>query len=146
LKEHLEGGGEKLIIDLSIPFNVSPEAQELPNVQVISVDELSKMKDETLKMRMAEVPKANIIITELMQDFQDWCEMRRHVPMLKDLKLKLKALYNHSQDTQTSTSCSQKIDFQIQRVLNETAGKIKIKNQRGCQYIAALNDFISEKN
>jgi len=146
LKEHLEGGGEKLIIDLSIPFNVSPEAQELPNVQVISVDELSKMKDETLKMRMAEVPKANIIITELMQDFQDWCEMRQHVPMLKDLKLKLKALYNHSQDTQTSTSCSQKIDFQIQRVLNETAGKIKIKNQRGCQYIAALNDFISEKN
>jgi len=27
--------------------------------------------------------------------------------------------------------------------LNDTAGKIKIQNQRGCQYIAAINEFIS---
>lgn len=145
LKQHLEGQGEKLIIDLSIPYNVEEAAQHLPNVQMINVDELSKLKDETLKMRLAEVPKAKTIIGELMQEFEEWCEMRKHVPLLKDLKVKLKELYAHPQYIHT-TVCSKTIDTQIQRVLNETAGKIKVQNQRGCQYIAALNDFISAKN
>lgn len=145
LKEHIEGQGQKLIIDLSIPYNVDEEAQELENVQLVNVDELSKMKDETLKTRLAEVPKAKAIIASIMEEFNEWCDMRRHVPMLKNLKLKLKELHAHPQYIQT-TSCPKKIDVQIQRVLNETAGRIKIQNQRGCQYIAALNEFISVRN
>jgi glutamyl-tRNA reductase len=146
LKEHIEGGSEKLIIDLSIPYNVHEEAQCLPNVQLVNVDELSKMKDETLRMRMAEVPKAKMIIEEVMREFDEWYQMRRHVPMLKQLKLTLKELYSHPSYSNPTTTCSKKLDIQIQRVLNETAGKIKLQNQRGCQYIAALNDFISAKN
>ncbi|RYD82052.1 MAG: polyphosphate kinase 1 [Sphingobacteriales bacterium] len=58
--------------------------------------------------------------------------------------LKLKELYGHPQ--YHAAGCPSKMDVQIQRVLNETAGKIKVRNQRGCQYIAALNEFISAKN
>ena len=145
LKKHVEGIEEKLIIDLSIPYNVEEAAQVLPNVQMVNVDKLSKIKDDTLKMRLAEVPKAKLIIAELMTEFEDWCHMRRHVPMLKDLKIKLKELYGHPQYVQTTT-CPKTIDIHIQRVLNDTAGKIKVQNQKGCQYIAALNDFISAKN
>lgn len=145
LKNHVEGKGEKLIIDLSIPYNVADDAQVLPNVQMVNVDKLSKIKDDTLKMRLAEVPKAKGIISELMIEFQDWCDMRRHVPMLKDLKVKLKELHAHPQYVQ-STTCPKKLDVQIQRVLNETAGKIRVQNSRGCQYLAALNDFINAKN
>jgi len=97
-------------------------------------------------MRLAEVPKAKAIIAELIQEFEEWCEMRKHVPMLKALKLKLKELYSHPHYTKATTTCPKTIDIHIQRVLNETAGKIKIQNQRGCQYIAALSDFISAKN
>lgn len=143
LKAHLQGGREKLIIDLSIPCNVEAAAQQLPNVELVNVDMLSKMRDETLKMRMAEVPKAKAIIAEVMEEFGEWCDMRRHVPMLKNLKLKLKELYTHPQYTQT-TSCPKTIEVHIQRVLNDTAGRVKQDNQRGCQYIAALNAFISQ--
>ena len=146
LKEHVEGKNGKLIIDLSIPYNVHEEAQRLPNIQMVNVDELSKLKDETLRMRMAEVPKAKAIIAEVMEEFKEWYEMRRHVPMLKHLKVKLKELYSHPLYSNPTTSCQKKIDTQIQRVLNETAGKIKVQNQRGCQYLAALNDFINAKN
>lgn len=145
LKEHVEGKGEKLIIDLSIPYNVEDAAQQLPNVQMVNVDMLSKLKDETLKMRLAEVPKAKAIIAEVMREFDEWCEMRKHVPMLKALKTTLKELYDRYHYTQTTTN-SKIVDVQIQRVLNETAGKMKMQNQRGCQYISALNNFISAKN
>mgnify|MGYP006157688221 CR=1 FL=1 len=69
--------------------------------------------------------------------------MRRNVPMLKNLNLILKELYTHPQYTQT-TSCPKTIEVHIQRVLNDTAGRVKQDNQRGCQYIAALNAFISQ--
>jgi glutamyl-tRNA reductase len=146
LKHQLKGCGSKLIIDLSIPYNVEQTAKELPDVQIVNVDELSKLKDETLKMRMAEVPKAKAIISELITEFDEWCEMRKHVPMLKHLKIKLKELYAHPRYLSTTTDCSKSIDLHIQRVLNETAGKIKTQNQRGCQYIAALNEFISAES
>lgn len=144
LKHHVEGGRHKLIIDLSIPYNVEEAAQHLPNVHMVNVDELSKLKDETLKNREAEVPKAKMIIADLKAEFLEWYDMRRHVPLLKDLKLKLKALYAHPLYLHhTPVSCPKTIDVHIQRVLNDTAGKIKIQNQRGCQYIAAINEFIS---
>jgi glutamyl-tRNA reductase len=34
------------------------------------------------------------------------------------------------------------LDVKIQRVINETAGKIRKADTKGCQYIAAINDFI----
>jgi glutamyl-tRNA reductase len=147
LKEHLQGLSEKVIIDLSIPYNVETAAHELVNVHIVNVDELSKLKDETLKMRMAEVPKAKAIISESLEEFQDWYHMRRHVPMLKDLKVKLKELYLDIQNVHASaTSESEAIDLQIQRLLNQTAQKLKVQNEKGCQYLQALNQIMSSKN
>lgn len=92
-KEHLEGAGTKIIIDLSIPYNVEAEAQQLPNITLINVDELSRLKDETLNMRRAEVPKAKAIIAEHTAEFNEWLHMRRNVPVLKAVKSKLKEIH-----------------------------------------------------
>ncbi len=143
-KEHLQHGN-KLIVDLSVPSNVEKAASLLSNVTVVNVDELSKLKDDTLKAREADVPKAKAIIGELMLEFTEWYNMRKHVPLLVDLKVKLRALYTHSQYFQTYSACTKKVDLDIQRVLNETAGKIKANNDPGCQYISALNNFITAK-
>ncbi|RYY99249.1 MAG: glutamyl-tRNA reductase [Chitinophagaceae bacterium] len=146
LREHLEGAGDKLIIDLSIPYNVADDAQALPNVRMVNVDELSKLKDETFRMRQAEVPKAKALIAEGMQEFEEWCDMRRHVPLLKDLKEKLRTLREHPECPHMRAQHAKLLDVQIQRVLNETAGRIKERNERGCQYISALHQFISAPN
>ncbi|HEX5152886.1 MAG TPA: glutamyl-tRNA reductase [Parafilimonas sp.] len=143
LASHINPGQSKLIIDLSIPFNVEESVRHLPNIHLVNVDELSKLKDDTLKKREAEVPKAKAIIAESMEEFIEWYHMRRHVPMLKDLKTKLKSLHSYSfiADPQ-SPLCEEMLDIKIQRVVNETAGKIKKTDTKGCQYIAAINDFI----
>ncbi len=146
LASHLAGQTSKLIIDLSIPYNVEPAAQALPNVQMVNVDELSKMKDTTLQMREGEIPKAKAVCTALINEFTEWCEMRKHVPMLKNLKSKLKEIYTDPLTTQNPQGhCPKKMEVQIQKVLNETAGKVRVENQRGCQYIAAINAFISTR-
>ena len=142
LKKHLGGGSQKLIIDLSIPYNVEEAAQSLPNVRLVNVDELSRLKDETLKNREAEVPKAKAIIATLLAEFLDWHEMRKHVPLLKAVKLKLKELHTSPQFV-TNTICPKENDAKIQRAVNEMALKIRLQKGGGCHYIEAIHNFIT---
>lgn len=146
-KTHVEGKGDKLIIDLSVPFNVEKAAQELPNVHLVNVDELSKLKDETLQKREAEVPRARNIIHEHIAEFMEWFEMRKHVPVFKAVKTKLKEIQTFPLYIQLSpeTTLPQAIDAdeKIQRVINGMACKMRQRNQRGCYYIEAINEFIA---
>jgi glutamyl-tRNA reductase len=146
LCSHLEGKGEKLIIDLSIPYNVESAARSLDNVTVLSVDDLSKQNDETLANRKAEVPKAKVIIARHIAEFSEWLSMRRHAPMLKAVKTKLKELHTSPLFfTYTSTADFADInpDERIQRIINGMASKIRLQNQGGCHYIEAINEFIA---
>ena len=145
LASYLQNRGQKLIIDLSVPSNIEIAAQQLPNVMLVNVDELSKMKDETLTRRMAEVPKVKAIIAEHITEFMDWYQMRQNVPVLKAVKTKLKEihtsalfipLYNYG-------ISPDRADEKIQRVINGLASKMRTQNQKGCQYIEAINEFIA---
>ncbi|MEP6682110.1 MAG: glutamyl-tRNA reductase [Parafilimonas sp.] len=143
LASHIKPGKIKLIIDLSIPCNVAEDVRNMQGITMINVDELSKLKDDTLKKREAEIPKAKEVIAEAMDEFIDWNAMRRHVPMLKDLKSKLKELQSYSTIINAESAlCEETLNVKIQRVVNETAGKIKKTDTKGCQYIAAINEFI----
>jgi glutamyl-tRNA reductase len=145
-RSHLEGTGEKLIIDLSIPYNVESTARSLDNITVLSVDDLSKQNDETLAKRMAEVPKARAIILKHITEFSDWLSMRRHAPILKAIKSKLKELHNSPlffNYTSPAAFGGNNPDEKIQRVINGTASKIRLQNQGGCHYIEAINEFIA---
>jgi glutamyl-tRNA reductase len=148
LRSWVEGTGEKLIVDLSIPCNVEKSAAELPGITLVNVDELSKIKDETLQKREAEAPKAMAIIAEHIAEWMDWYKMRQHVPVLKAVKTKLKELHTcpvfgrlrgepfpFTDDMQT--------DEQIQRVINGMANKMRQHNQGGCQFIEAINEYIN---
>src|SRR5579863_2964339 len=148
LKSWVESAGEKLIIDLSIPCNVEKSAAELPGITLVNVDELSKIKDETLHKREAEVPKAKVIIAEHIAEWVDWYNMRRHVPVLKAVKSKLKELhtcpvYSRLKGEPFPVSDNLHTEEQIQRVINGMANKMRQQNQGGCQFIEAINEYIS---
>lgn len=139
-EEHLTGKGDKLVIDFSIPCNVAPAAQQLPNVTYVDVDELSKIKDETLAQRRSEIPKAVVIINELVADFMQWYDMRKHVPVLKEVKKKLKGI--HVGETVGSFT-DDSDDEKIHKVISSLAVKMRSNNTHGCSYIQAINEFIA---
>ncbi len=136
---------DKLIIDLSIPCNVHKDVASLSNINLVDVDSLSRMKDETLQRRAAEVPKARTIIAGHLEELLDWHEMRKHVPVLREVKIKLQEIDRSPLfDQQVSGKIpSNATDQKIQRVLNGMATKMRRENQRGCQYIQAINEFIA---
>lgn len=145
--EHLQTGKSKLIIDLSVPCNVAPEIKGMDNVLLLNVDELSKIKDETLQRRTAEIPKVKAIISEHIDAFEEWHDMRKYVPVLKHVKGHLQNIYAGFEYTSTSSPvinfCEKTAKEKIQKAINGMAVKMRNHDQRGCQCIEAVNDFIS---
>lgn len=146
-KKDLEGIGEKILIDLSIPNNVDPDAAALENISLINVDDLSKLKDETLNKRKAEIPKAKSIISHHISELKSWYKMRSHVPVLKAVKTKLINMHECELFTTASSLENKKHNPEhVQKVINVMANKLRQQNTKGCQYIEAINDYITVSN
>ncbi|MBT8184441.1 MAG: glutamyl-tRNA reductase [Eudoraea sp.] len=81
-----------MILDLSVPKNVSDDVSDLDNVTVIHLDQLSQMTDAALERRKQFIPQAELIINEVRTDFIQWLESRKFAPVIKALKKKLKSM------------------------------------------------------
>jgi glutamyl-tRNA reductase len=143
LRTHLENKGKKLILDLSIPSNVQKEVNSLSEVSVITVDELSRMKDETLQKREAEIPKAQKIIDTHLAEFREWVDMRKHARLFRAIKSKLQEIHSTSLVQLDSENTVAASDQKIQRVINGMAPRIRYGNQPGCNYIEAINEYMA---
>ena len=147
LKEHLENKGDKLIIDLSIPYNVANNVSQLPNVDLVNVDTLSKVQDAALEKRIAEVPKALEIIAEHYANFMEWHRMHhQNAPVLQSIKVMLNniSLLHQQELNKPQTRCPYiAAEQKIQQIINGVAGKMHNENARGCYFIEAINEYMS---
>lgn len=144
MKSHLEDCRPKLLIDLSIPYNIDPAIATLEGFQLVNVDTLSKIKDETLQKRISEIPAAEAIIAKHLEEFMEWHKMRKHVPVLKAVKTKLLELHQDTLFTAVpmyEDKVPQK--DKIQKVINGMAVKMREQDQKGCYYIEAINEYIA---
>ncbi len=139
----LENLGAKLVIDLSVPRNVDVEARNLEGITLVDVDLLSKIKDETLQMRKAEVPKAIAIIEEHIGEFMDWYNMRKYIPVMNEVKEKLRDIYiAPAFRVVNNIPLDATQEEAIKKIVNSFAAKIRRNNTAGCYYIEAINDYI----
>lgn len=78
-----------LILDLSIPKNVHENVQDLENVTLVHLDDLSQITDETLENRKLHIPQAEEIIEEIKTEFISWTKQRKFAPTIHALKAKM---------------------------------------------------------
>jgi len=81
-----------LILDLSMPKNVSSDVITKEGVTLVHLDELSKMTDQTLSKRKEQLPLAKKIIDEVVTEFTIWAQQRQFAPTIQALKQKLSVL------------------------------------------------------
>lgn len=121
-----------LVLDLSIPKNVDDDVLVLPNVTRIHIDELSRMTDNTLAERQKEIPKAETIIEEVVEEFTNWLGTRSFAPTVQALKqmmekLEQQALAQHQKKhphlkSEEATLLSQHL---IQKITNRVANHMR---------------------
>jgi len=112
-----------LILDLSIPKNVHENVQNLPNVSLVHLDDLSQITDETLENRKSQIPAAELIIKEIKQEFMDWMHGRKYAPTIHALKERL----NHIKEKELQTHRKKIVDFnenQAEIISNKIIQKI----------------------
>ena len=86
---------EMTIIDMSVPENVVHTLAARETIQLVNVDGLSKMVDDTIAQRRNAVPEAIAIIDEYSNDFYEWLANRELVPAIQSFKNRLDFLQKH---------------------------------------------------
>ncbi|MDB4235221.1 glutamyl-tRNA reductase, partial [bacterium] len=125
-----------LILDLSIPRNVSPEVNNHPLVKVIHLDELSQITDATFEKRQKHIPKAEKILKEVEDEFFIWLEHRKYVPTLKAFKEKI-VLSDNMDNEITSLVETDQI---IQKITGQIAAYLRTNPEKAEETVAVLKN------
>jgi glutamyl-tRNA reductase len=136
-ERHVAKDRHQILVDLSIPNNVEPICGSLFNITLVNVDGLSKISDITLQKRKAEVPKAEAIIKEHINDFFEWHCMRKHAEVLKSFKQTLQDIHGYCFEELADKEA-------IQKGVNNLATKMRRRHTPGCNYIQAINEYIEQ--
>lgn len=141
--------GKKILIDLSIPANISTDVYSRPQTILVNVDDLSKMNDDTLHMREQEIPLVKHIIDEYVNEFIEWYQMYRNAPVIRAVKkmlidIHLCPWYQSLQKEHLVTEEEQMAA--IQKAVKKLAVKMREHHTQttGCSYIEALHDFVAQ--
>ena len=124
----------RLILDLSIPQNVDPAVKNILGIELMNVDEISAILDKTIDKRKAELPKALQIIDETIDELKEWYLIQANNPVLRKMKSHLNAL------SCASTFVDSK--ERIHKAVSTLAVTLRKENNKGCQYIHALNNYL----
>src|SRR5438270_6317408 len=74
------------MVDLAVPRDIEPEAGELDDVFLYSVDDLGQVVSENLDARRASVAQAEVIIDTQVGQFMHWMQGRESVPLIRALR------------------------------------------------------------
>ena len=74
------------MVDLGVPRDIEPEAAQLDDVYLYTVDDLGELVREGMDARRGAVDQAEAIIENRVQSFMHWLEAREASPLIKRLR------------------------------------------------------------
>jgi glutamyl-tRNA reductase len=74
------------MVDLAVPRDIEPEAGELDDVYLYTVDDLGDLVREGMDARRGAVDAAEAIIDHRVQGFMHWLQARAATPLIKRLR------------------------------------------------------------
>ncbi len=89
LESHFTTAKSRLVLDLSVPRNVEGSLYRHTDFEVVDVDALSAVAQQSMEKRKAEIPLAEKIIGQMIDDFYLWLESRRVAPTLQAVRSKM---------------------------------------------------------
>ena len=74
------------MVDLAVPRDIEPEAGELDDVFLYTVDDLGQVVNANLDSRRSAVAQAEAIIDTQVGQFMRWMQARENVPLIRQLR------------------------------------------------------------
>ncbi|MBM55797.1 MAG: glutamyl-tRNA reductase [Euryarchaeota archaeon] len=137
-----------LILDLSLPRNVEPSSDDLENVELIHLDELSQIANQVLADRLTHLPQALDILKEEYAEFVEWQDSRKIVPVLHALNSRLKTYKDNELDKMLKTVDSSQhdniiavTDKLVQKITGQIANHLRNESTKPETEIEAIQDI-----
>ena len=74
------------MVDLAVPRDIEPEAGELDDVFLYTVDDLAEIVSDNRDARRSAVEQAEVIIETQVGQFMRWMQARENVPLIRALR------------------------------------------------------------
>ena len=115
--------GELLIIDIAVPRNFAPDTDELEQVHLYSIDDLSEVVEQNRKMRQEDISKGMQIVDENVAGFMDWFLTKDIGPLIGQMKKEFAQISQKELDgffcgRRRKADCKATADAMVKRIVN----------------------------
>ncbi|MGB2809292.1 MAG: glutamyl-tRNA reductase [Sedimentisphaerales bacterium] len=144
--------GRLLVIDIAVPRNFEPSVNEIEDVYLYSVDDLSEVVEQNRKAREEDIVRSMEIVYENVTDFMDWFGAKDLGPLIGQMKKKFAEISENEMEkffvgSRQDASCQEVMEAMVKRIVNKLLHCV-IKNvntvakENGASEAARLVDSI----
>jgi len=141
-----------LLIDLSVPRNIDANVDALTELELIDMDQLNTIQDETLARRRKNIPKARTIINLHKNEFYDWVLMRELSPTIQSLRDKLHSFTAIELEQQKFRLNPEELDKAeklassvVNKIANQATEFIKLKYRQSDDVVKMVEEMFKLK-
>jgi glutamyl-tRNA reductase len=110
------------IIDLALPRDIDPEVEKIDGVYLYNLDNLNEIVQTNLDKRKSEIPKAQSLINETLQDFKKWIVAHSMATVINRIKNHFDAIRIKELDRlrkRLPNNGIEEIDYLTQSIMNK---------------------------
>lgn len=116
--------GMLLIIDIAVPMNFEPAVNDIEDIYLYSVDDLSQVVEQNREVRERDVAKGMEIVFENVGEFMEWFGTRDVGPMIGRMKEQFAQIGRNELDRffvgkRGDASCKDVMEEMVNRVVNK---------------------------
>lgn len=117
-------GRTLLIVDIAVPRSFDPTINDIENVYLYCVDDLSQVIEENIKLREDDIEQAVKIICEKTGEFMGWFETKDIGPFIGQIKSNFDVIRQNEMDkffvgTRDDACCKEAMDQSMGKVVNK---------------------------
>ncbi|MHC4112630.1 MAG: glutamyl-tRNA reductase [Planctomycetota bacterium] len=116
--------GRLLVIDIAVPRNFEPSVNEIEDVYLYSVDDLSEVVEQNRKAREKDIVRSMEIVYENVTDFLNWFGARDIGPLIGQMKKKFVEISENEMEkffvgSRQEASCQEVMEAMVKRIVNK---------------------------
>jgi glutamyl-tRNA reductase len=121
---------KQVFLDLSVPRNIEAAVGQLENIELLGVDDLQEIVDQTTEKKKESAQKAHRILDELVVDFLEWMASRSLRPAINMITTNLQTINQEELSTyrKLATPEMQEIVDDYAQHLTQRYTRLLIKN------------------
>lgn len=121
---------KQVFLDLSVPRNIEAAVGQLENIELLGVDDLQEIVDQTTEKKKESAQKAHRILDELVVDFLEWLASRSLRPAINMITTNLQTINQEELSTyrKLATPEMQEIVDDYAQHLTQRYTRLLIKN------------------